>query len=175
MGLSESWSEFHLSRVDTLMALVGTGADRRESDISAFLKNKNGDWGSVRAFWTGRKITDIHLAGPVQKQQPKTWGGSRDSSGPLINYVQFPSLHLRAHTHTCSLTHTAVARIQSVSSLSCRSVRVQKNGEWWCKAFKMPKKEEVITAKGADCGTDTAELDVCTVNGEVASWDRIKW
>lgn len=174
MGLSESWSEFHLSRVDTLMALVGTGADRRESDISAFLKNKNGDWGSVRAFWTGRKITDIHLAGPVQKQQPKTWGGSRDSSGPLINYVQFPSLHLRAHTHLLAHPHSSCQDTECIQSV-LQVCEGAENGEWWCKAFKMPKKEEVITAKGADCGTDTAELDVCTVNGEVASWDRIKW
>lgn len=71
--------------------------------------------------------------------------------GPPYQLCTVPkSAFVRAHTHThtCSLTHTAVARIQSVSSLSCRFVMVQKNGEWWCKAFKKPKKEEVITAKG---------------------------
>ncbi len=103
---------------------------------------------------TDSKInSDVHSPGATkllllqaQTGEAKKSRGSRDSSGSLINYVRYPSLLLRSHTHTCSLTHTAitlslhvlcgilatVARMTSQHvphlAMSCRSVRVEKQG-----------------------------------------------
>lgn len=69
-----------------------------------------------------------------------------------------------AHADTCSLTHTAVARIQSVHATHCCVLQVWwgcTNREWWRwaainKAGKKERKEEGVTIKG------DSEDTVCT-------------
>ncbi len=46
------------------------------------------------------------LALQAQAGEAKTSGGSRDSSGPLINYVRYPSLLLCSHTHLLTHPHS---------------------------------------------------------------------
>lgn len=66
----------------------------------------------------------------AQTGEAKTSGGSRDSSGPLINYERYHSAHTPAHSPTqqlsflCALRYGKCART-TPWSLSCRSVRVE--------------------------------------------------
>lgn len=81
-----------------------------------------------------------------------TGGGSRDRFRPSYQLCTVPK-SASAHADTCSLTHTAVARIQSVHARHCCVLQVWwgcTNREWWwCTAVnKSNRKEEGVAIKG---------------------------
>lgn len=163
-----------------------------------FLHNKRwlGSWGvgGIKTCITYSVITfDIYSSGTAQlltlqaqTGEAKTPGGSRDSSGPLINYVRYPSLLLCSHTHL--LTHPQQLLVlcalqypgnscqdgKRASTTPCSVLQVCEGGVVQ-RQTRMPK-TKVITAQGS---CSKMSLTMGTQYGgpmhrEVTSWDLMK-
>lgn len=82
--------------------------------------NKQKD--TIRVFCTGStgRVSGDHPSGPVLAA---TGGGSGGQFRPSYQLCTVPK-SASAHADTCSLTHTAVARIQSVHGTHCCVLQV---------------------------------------------------
>lgn len=158
------WCFWELGQTDSVMGVLIDLFFNKQKETISFLYRLE-EWSGWRSsLWSGA-CSD--------------WRRRRGQFRPPYQLCTVPK-SASAHADTCSLTHTAVARIQSVHATHCCVLQVwwecTDREWWWCTAINkasLKKEKRKVDQEKGQWGDKRCVLMV-TVNGGMSRWDTVK-